>query len=207
MEQKITIVIIGAYPHLKDGVWRTSGVGDPGDHAGATFDRFRVLAGAALAARYRDVSLVLSGGAQHVGEDSCAAVLRRELLLLGVEESRMILEERSQSVHQQLYEIGLLAQRQHLGHLLIVSNEWHHPRLKAMIEHAPKLEMWRNLEWEQVNAEQVMLESGNSEWVAMVAAERSHPTLEPRVAQEEQGVRQVIDGTYRYKTFDTEGEL
>lgn len=207
MEQKTTLVIIGAYPHFKDGVWRSSGVGDPGDHAGPTFDRFRVLAGAALSARYPEAPLILSGGAQHVGEDSCAAVLRRELLELGVEESRMRLEERSQSVHQQLYEIGLLAQRNALGHLLVVTNEWHHPRLKAMVEHAPKLEMWRELSWERVDAEQVMLESGNTEWAGLVAAERSHPTLAPRIAMEEQGVRQVIDGTYRYKTFDTEGEL
>ncbi|MSU74636.1 YdcF family protein [Candidatus Kaiserbacteria bacterium] len=200
MEQPLAIVIIGAYPHLKDGVWRTSGVDDPGDHAGATFDRFRILAGATLARRHPDALLILSGGAQP-GADSCAEVARRELVELGVSGDRMILEERSRSVHQQLYEIGKLAQERHLGRLLVTTNEWHHPRLEAMIDHAPKLEMWRELEWERVDAEQVMLESRNPEWAAMVAAERTHPMLAKRTQMEEQGVRQVIDGTYRYLPF------
>lgn len=200
MEQPPTIVIIGAYPYLKDGVWRTSGIDDPGDHAGATFDRFRILAGATLARRHPDALLILSGGAQP-GADSCAVVARRELVELGINENRMVLEERSRSVHQQLYEIGTIAKMRHLRHLLLVTNEWHHPRLRAMIEHAPKLEMWQKLEWERVDAEQVMLESGNTEWATMVATERVHPKLAERITMEEQGVRQVIDGTYCYLPF------
>ena len=207
MEQKVTIVVIGAYPHYKDGVWQTSEVGDPGDHAGATFDRFRVLASVVLAAKYPEALLVLSGGTQDSKSPSCAAVLKKELLELGVSEGRMILEERSQSVHQQLYEIGVLAERQRLGHLLVVTNEWHHSRLRAMIEHAPRLAMWAELSWEPIDAEQVMLKTGNPQWTAMVAAERTHPKLVERIAMEERGVEQVIDGTYRYKTFDTDGEL
>ena len=50
-----------------------------------------------------------------------------------------------------------------LGNLLIVTNEWHHPRLKAMMKHAPKLEMWQKISWERVDAEQVMLDSKNPE--------------------------------------------
>lgn len=200
MEQLPTIVIIGAYPHQKDGVWRTSGVDDPGDHAGATFDSFRILAGATLARRHPDALLILSGGAQP-GAESCASVARRELIELGLNENRMILEERSHSVHQQLYEIGTIAKTRRLRHLLLVTNEWHHPRLQAVIEHAPKLEMWRELEWERVDAEHIMLESGNPEWAAMVAAERVHPKLVERITMEEQGARQVIDGTYRYLSF------
>lgn len=196
-----TIVIIGAYPHFRDGIWQTSGLEDPGDHAGATFDRFRVLAGSALAARYPESLLLLSGGAQKPEMPSCAAVLKHELSQLGISESRMLLEERSCSVHQQLYEIGLLAAQLHFGHMLIITNEWHHPRLKAMMEHAPKLEMWRELSWEPVAAEPIMLESGKREWVAMVEAERLHPRLIERIAMERQGVRQVKDGTYRYTPF------
>lgn len=195
-----TIVIVGAYPHQKDGVWRTSGIDDPGDHAGATFDHFRILAGAILARRYPDAPLILSGGAQP-GANSCAVVARRELVELGIAENRMILEERSHSVHQQLYEIGMIAKIRRLGHLFLVTNEWHHPRIAAMIEHSPKLEIWRKLSWERVGAEQVMLESGNTEWATMVATERVHPKLVERIKMEEQGVRQVIDGTYHYFPF------
>jgi hypothetical protein len=201
MEQDVTIVVIGAYPHFKDGKWQTSGVGDPGDHAGATFDRFRVLAGFALSQKYPNAKLLLSGGAQHEGEPSCAKVLEDELSELGVAKERMELEERSQSVHQQLYEIGKLAGEKHLPHLLIITNDWHHPRLKAMMEHAPKLEMWKDISWERIDAEQVMLDSGNADWAAMVAAERSHPKFAERVGMEEQGVRDVIAGVYRYKPF------
>jgi hypothetical protein len=193
------IVLIAAFPHCKDGKWQTSGVDDPGDHAGATFDRFRVLATSVLAVQYPQAKLLLSSGARYPDTPSGATVAARELTELGVDPGRFILEEHSQSVHGQLYEIGKMAVTQKFGHMLLVTNDWHHPRVVAMIKHAPHVEMWKDLSWESISAEQVMLDSGNSIWQKMVAAERVHPKYVERVEMEEQGVRQVVEGTYKYK--------
>ena len=195
------IVLFAAYPHYKDGVWRTSGVDDPGDHAGATFDRFRVLAVSWLAERYPKSLIIVSSGAQHHDTPSGAAVSARELAELGVAKKRMLLEERSQSVHQQLHYIGCMALEKRLGPLLVVTNDWHLPRLKAMVEYAPNVGIWKEVIWEPIGAEQVMLESENKEWQNMVVAERAHPKYRERLAMEEQGVRQVKEGTYRYKSL------
>ncbi|OGC86112.1 hypothetical protein A3D70_01820 [Candidatus Adlerbacteria bacterium RIFCSPHIGHO2_02_FULL_54_18] len=196
---KKLISILGADIWNDGGVWRTNGLDGPGDQSGVTLDRFRVVAGAYLAESQKDVTLLVQGGYAEGSRPSIASVMQKELIEFGVPVHQILLEEQSHSSYVQLLELQKIAVRERPAHLQIISNEWHLPRLKAMLEYREELSTLHTMHPEFIAAEEVLVREYPEEWQDTIAAVRKLPAVLARIKKEQQGAEQIRDGTYRFR--------
>lgn len=197
---KTLVSILGADIWNDNGVWRTNGLNGPGDHSGVTLDRFRVVAGAYLFEQSPDgTAFIVQGGLAQENKPSIAAVMKKELLELGVPEAAVLLEEKSHSSHTQLLELQTLAVREQPEHINIVSNEWHLPRLRAMLECLPELSKLCKMAPTFVEAEDVLVRQRPHEWSDSINKIRGRADVLKRIEKEELGAAQIRNGTYTFR--------
>jgi hypothetical protein len=184
-----------------NGTWRSNGLDGPGDAAGVTLDRFRVIAAAYLmeTRESNDVlTYIAQGGTEKDTRPSIASVLRRELIDLGVPLSAILVEEVSQSSYTQLLELQKIVIERKPDRIKIISNEWHIPRLEAMLATLDVLSELRALNPEFVTAEEVLVRTHPKEWGRIIEEVRTRPDVQARIEKEKRGVTQINDGTYQF---------
>ena len=137
------LVILGGGLKKDKGIWRTTNY-DEGDTFGIAGDRVRVVAGCFLFVNDFSDLLIASGGkGQYKDIPDCptiSEVIRKELIILGVPESKIMEDNESGNTHQQLKFIKSFVKSRGMDRVGIVSNEWHLPRIEAMMQHSPYLE-------------------------------------------------------------------
>lgn len=194
------IVILGGNIWLgkSNDLWQTQDVDGPGDAFGPTFCRLRVCAGFLVYRKFGGY-IIASGGKGTQEKPSIAEVIRRELLEFDVKDESIILEERSTDTHSQLREVqALVVQQPEIGYTQIISNVWHLPRINAMIKHSPHLEKLRHSPLIVRDAETVLLENNFAAWEDTIEQSRLHPGMARRLANESQGVDDIIAGRYKF---------
>src|SRR5262245_40347481 len=107
----------------------------PGDKHGPTFDQFRVIAASYL---FRETAtgilIIASGGEATKDQPSIARVITEELISLGIPRNWIIEEDQSKDTHQQLKGLCQIIKARNLVEVRLISNEWHLPRIQAMVE-------------------------------------------------------------------------
>ena len=193
------ISILGGAIWNNHDLWQTNGLNDPGDHNGVTNDHFRVLAGASLYKRNpKHTTLFVQGGLAKDLRPSIASVIKEELKAFDVPEDHIVLEERSVSTFSQLFELKLFTIKQKPMRLLIISNEWHLPRIEAMIKWIPELHELAELNPQSCAAEEILLQDSEKDWRIIIETARRREDIVARIVKEQQGVAQLQAGTYRY---------
>lgn len=193
----------------KDGrKWRTTNF-DEGDEFGCLGDRLRVVAGSYL---YRDrekanpnLLMVASGGRGQLekvpGAPTLAEVISEELADLGVPAEKILKENQSANTYQQLRELDNLVLNRGLTKFFIISNEYHLPRVQAMIELAPGLYNLRNLRLNNSlfleSAEKIVLSRERFQWEDVIKRVYATEAMKERVRLEESGVAKIRAGTYQ----------
>lgn len=200
MQEKATLLsLLGGVIWNHQGVWQTSGLDGPGDDVGSTYDRFRVLAAAYLYHKNSaSMTLLAQGGLATSTKPSIAYVMKEELRALDVPAEAILLEERSYSTFSQLNELNLQSPRD----LIILSNEWHLPRIRAMIELLPELENLQVQNPQLVAAEEILLQEDPHKWRAIIDAIRQRKDILARIKKERQGIEQLKAGTYKTNNLD-----
>ena len=194
------ISILGGAIWNDHGVWQTNGPDGPGDPDGVTNDRFRVLAGAYLYQKNPTYTTLLAQGGLAKGlRPSIARVIRTELKALDVPEDHILLEERSVSTFSQLFELKLIVVKEQPEHILIISNEWHLPRIEAMIKWIPELRELSEQKPHLVAAEEILLQEREKDWRVIIETLRQRDDMISRISKEQKGVKQIQAGTYRYQ--------
>lgn len=197
METLISILAGGIWNN--HGVWETNGDDGPGDASGVTYDRFRIEAGVNLYKKMAPyVILLVQGGLATELRPSLASVSKKELEALGVPTDRILMEERSSTTFSQLFELKSIIKHHKPKHLWIISNEWHLPRIQAMIDCLSELKELKKLV-QLFAAEEILLQASDSKWRIPIQNMRNTDEIKLRVAKEKQGVEQIQAGTYRYK--------
>ncbi len=160
------------------------------DAGGILWGSIRVEAGALLAAQYPEALVIVCGGGRRL-PPSHARVMQEELEIRGVRPDRIILEERSTNTQEQLTELRLLAQAIPIRSVLLVSNEYHIPRIEtfllSMQEGGPSISC--------VTAESVVVHADPSRSNAIQDIHAS-PVYILRLQREAQGVEAINAGTY-----------
>ncbi|PIS05296.1 MAG: hypothetical protein COT81_01920 [Candidatus Buchananbacteria bacterium CG10_big_fil_rev_8_21_14_0_10_42_9] len=197
------IILGGGLIEEKDGTWRTTNF-DEGDNFGVNGDRVRVVAAAYLANEYPDALLIpASGKGQYAsisGAPTIASVIKQELIELGVPKDRIILEEDSKNTYQNLAGVIDIIKAKDISEIKIVSNLWHIPRVKAMIETHPKLkEFYSAIPYELVFAEDIAIENEPGSWQADIEQAYGSKAMEKRLELEDKGIEQIKNGTYQYE--------
>lgn len=160
------------------------------DSGGMLWGSIRVEAGAYLAARFPDALVLVCGGGREV-PPSHAQVMKEELCALGVAPERIVTEEHSTNTQEQLVLLCSLATKHSANSVLLVSNEYHIPRIKAFLEYMDVGE----LSIDCVSAESVVIQEDPSRATAICDIHSSAPYI-LRLSHEAQGIEALRAGTY-----------
>ncbi len=104
---------------------------------------------------------------------------------------------------RQLTELAkFLAQTRRVEDVLIVSNDWQLPRIKAMIVFRDELMLLRSHEPRTrcVAAEDVLVGTNPERWYDEICAAYNTPAVRATIAKELNGAKMIADGTYQFPT-------
>jgi hypothetical protein len=141
--------------------------------------------------------IIASGGEATENQPSIANAIRGELVSLGVPDDSIIEEVQSKDTHQQLKGICQIIKERGLVEVRLISNVWHLPRIQAMVECSPALDVLRQIRWTLIAAEEVLLRSDLHKWKPIIESMWSDPRTAQRIALEKKGELEMREGIYR----------
>jgi uncharacterized SAM-binding protein YcdF (DUF218 family) len=205
MEPDAIMVLAGGIKQDATGRWVNTDLTAEDNKLGAPGAKLRVLAAALLAARYPEAVIVTGGGKGYdvpAGTTEqrpiLAEILRDELTECGVPIDRIVLEQNSNSTYQEFQELTTLIAKRGWRNIRTLTNRYHLNRVRAMIE-AEFPELSNRLQL--FSAEDILLEADPARWQAEFAEAYRSAFMAERIAKEEQGTKQIKDGTYQFLKY------
>jgi hypothetical protein len=203
MNNKKAIVIMGGglVKDKQTGEWRTTNYIE-GDNFGAMGDKLRVLAANYLFKEDSSQSIIASGGKGQLKDISdaptVAEAIKNELIELGVPAGKIIKDEKSGNTWQQFVELKNIILRDGLEKINLISNGWHLPRIKAMIELDEVLSglLQKNIIILK-SAEEVLIANNPEKWSREIEDAYKSEAMKKRIALEEKGIREIKEGNYK----------
>ncbi len=187
------------------GRWVNTDLTEEDNARGAPGGKLRVVAAAILAKRYPEAMIIASGGRGYdlpegTPEDrpALAEILRDELADYGVSPDKVILETASNSTYQQIGELERVIGEKQLKKILLVTNRYHLPRLKAMID-MKFPDLGKHASLELVSAEEVLILEDPHRWAGSIETAYQSEYMLARMANEQRGVEQICSGTYQFR--------
>ena len=199
------IVVLCGQIRRSGNTWRSVSYEDGGESLGAPGSDARIVAGSVLFIEKPNSTLLVSGrGSRNVDDPanapSLAAVAKDELVALGVPPERIIVESSSCSTYQQLLSIKDKIEEFGEGNTHLISNDYHLPRIKAMINHAPNIKdvpAFRKINL--VSAEQILLSKHPNDWKQRIENAYNSQQMKQIIEGERSGAGQVVSGSYEYR--------
>src|SRR3990167_7826314 len=197
-QYKTAIFLMGGGLVNDAGVWRTTNY-DEGDKFGIIGDRAVVVAAGFL---YQDEPEQLCVAAGGRGQDQdikdappVSAVLKQELIKLGVLNEDIMEENNSGNTYQQLRELQNIWQAKNFTQAALISNQHGLARIEAMIEYKIELAHFKDLlrvgRLKLLSAEEILLERAPAEWGGKIKRAYASEAMKKRIALEERGARQI----------------
>ncbi len=214
-DKKIDAIVILGGGLIKDkNGWRTIRFGDMKNSSAAEDvfgDNLRVVAGYFLyknqQEREKTPLILVSGGRGYLrkvkGAPCVAKVLKKELLKLGIPRSVILEEKKSDNTYQQLKILSALILKNKWKNIAIVSNWYHLPRVRAIIENVKDLEFLKNqIKSKKIfllSAENIVLKYDKKKWGDTIARAMKSKWMKKRIVLEKQGIRQLKAGLYKLR--------
>ncbi|MFH0923775.1 MAG: YdcF family protein [Candidatus Falkowbacteria bacterium] len=199
---KNAIIIIGGGLVKEKGKWRTTNFNE-GDNFAVQGDRLRVAAADYIFKNNPEQILIALGGKGQYENipnvPTVAEVIKRELVEIGVPVEKIIKEDQSGNTWQQLQELKKIIVGKKLENVIIISNEYHLPRIKAMVE--KDLELNKMLDAAKIklqSAEEIIIEHEPDQKKKIESVYKSKAMRE-RIALEQKGVIDIKKGRYKLK--------
>lgn len=199
VKRSLGVAIIGG-GLAKDtgGKWRTTYFTES-DSFGALGDRLRVIAGSYLYQENPEAELIVLGGKGQLkavpGVPAVANVIKQELIKLKVPARRIIVETRSGTTFEQLFALSRIIQRGKYDKIMIVSNQYHLSRIRAMIRCDTTLSRVLH-RVTLLSAEKIVLRKQPQEWADRISKAYASVAMRRRVQLEKQGIRDFKLGVY-----------
>ena len=201
MMRKMDVIAILGGGMIKDkNGWRTTRYNE-GDGYGIIGDRLRVVAAYMLYRADRNKLFIASGGKglyKNTDAPIIADVVEKELIELGVTPNLIVKESRSINTYQQLKFLAAILAKRKINRLKIVSNYWHLPRIKAMLQYAHKLKDIR-VDVKLISAEKVLVTKDPKTWKKIIQNMKTDDKLKQRIDLEKKGIQQIKSGQYKFK--------
>ncbi len=193
MNKHCLVVLSGGARKNRNGEWKTYGI---------LGDKFRIVAAHYLWNKDKNFFIVASGAKGELVnkiDEPLAEIIAQELTESGVKRKMIIKEPRSNNTHEQLLRLPGLIKKYKFGSTSIISNEWHLPRIMAMIENmVPDLKniLLKN-EIKFVAAENVLLKADPRKWTTAIQKIRTSKAMKIRIDKEKKGIQNILSGTYK----------
>jgi hypothetical protein len=204
-EKTETAIIILGGGLIKDGnKWRTTNFEEKGDEFGALGDRLRVLAGSYLFKDIQGSKIICSGGKGQLKDckdaPTVAEVLHNELVELDIPDGDIIKEEISGNTFEQLAGALKIIEEKKYERVMIISNEYHLPRIKTIIENFPELRKgFSSFNLELESAEKILVNRDSENWKEAIKKAYKSDNMKKRIKLEEQGVRNIREKRYKIR--------
>lgn len=216
MRHGTTVVALvgGILLHDPDGTFRTSTLDDHENPYGVFGDRLRSEAAALLYRQSpRDTSILVLGGVTPLHKTfpdapHLSAVIKRELLALGVPEERVeeVDLDPACGTYQQLLHLARRVREVYLStqidDLAILASLWQFPRIFAMIHFRDELAevlLRDRPRVRYVAAEDVVADHDPKRYAEIITAGR-RPEMARCIKSELRGASMVAEGTYKFPT-------
>lgn len=188
-----TILILGGLLRKKpDNTWRTG-----------NFNYLRILAGYHLykkLSKTNKINLVVSGGKgiyKHIpGIPTVSSVMKKELIKLGLKPKEINEENKSGTTYQELMWLSK-SYKKNWGIILIVSNSYHLPRIKTMLNKINKIKKLKKVA-KLISAEKIMSEYG-IKWNKKIEKMYTTDTMKKIIEMEKRGIADTKSGKYKFK--------
>lgn len=205
MDKKAIIIISAGVKKNKNGFWSNTDLTEKDDKLGASGGKLRVIAASYLYREKPDYFLIASGGRGYDIKDKSlnrpdlSQITKNELEKLGLPENKIIVENNSNTTFEQLKEFKKIILKLKLESVTIVSNIYHLPRLKAMINKDLVLNGYLaagkiNL----VSAEKILLKQNHKKWEKIIEEAYSSAWMRARIKKEKQGIKDLKNNKYKF---------
>jgi len=200
------IVVILAAGAKKDasGRWVSTDLLED-ERWGSPGGRMRVLAASVLYQKDPSRVIIASGGrGWDIKQDesqrpNLAGIIKHELMESGVPEEKIIEETASNTTFEQLFELKKIIQHGQYKSVLIISNEWHLPRIKAMLNYKDDLkELKKITEVKLISAEKVLMKHNKNQWQKIIRVSYDSKAMKQRIILEKQGIKLIKNNSYNY---------
>ena len=197
------VVILGGGLVKENGKWRTTNFNELGDDFGVLGDRLRIIAGSYLYKNNPEIFIIASGSKGQFKDipdaPTVSEIFKKELIELGVLKERIIKEDKGGSTYQQLQEIKKIIKENCLKKVIIISNEWHLPRVEAMIKYDSDLvKMLKEKKIEIKSAEKICLKYEPAKWQDIINIAYNSEEMINRIELEKRGVEQIKSSVYKF---------
>jgi len=199
----VIAILGGGLKKEKNGIWRSTNF-DEGDNFGADGSRVRIIAGAYLYKNNLCDFIVASGGKGQYKKNpeapNISSVIKRELIELGIPSKKIIEEKKSNNTYEQLREFKKIIENKKIKKFKIISNKYHLPRIKAMIEIDNKLNgLFKKKIIKLESAEKIILKYDSKKWLSIINDAYSNRRMKEKIKLENQGLKDIKNGTYKFK--------
>jgi len=204
IDQLTTIMILGGMlKKTNKGVWRTTRYDEKADDIGPTGDRIRVDAADYMFKNNPGLLIIAAGRRGQLDKikdvPTISSVIKKELIELNVPENKIIEESKSDNTYQGLQELKKIIKKRRLRRVGIISNEWHLPRIEAMINNDPEMKDLRDKrKIFLVSADKIVLENEPNKWKSIIRTAYKDKGLRKRIALEKAGIQQIKSGLYKF---------
>lgn len=204
-QRKEAIAVLGGVIRKKkDGTWRTSSLYEKGESFGSLGDGLRVKAAALMYQQNPNYLIVVSGGygrfKKIAGISTLVQVIKDELLHLKVPKRAIIIEDKSNSTYEQLQEIKKIINKNNITDLILISNDWHLPRVRTMIKldwELKKMVKKRHLKLK--SAEKILINEKPLLWRKKIEKFYNQNKMKLIIQLEKKGVKNLLEGKYIFR--------
>lgn len=171
--------------------------------SGLLGDNFRIIAAKYLWDKNKNLFIIVSGGKgqlSHIADmEPLAQIMAKELVELGIDRKIIIKESRSYNTYEQMIKLAGLIKKYKFDHISIISNKWHLPRIKALIENIVTglKPLLLNNKIKLLSAEKVLLKNDQKKWGVIIKKIYANPRTRNRIKMEKQGIKDILNGKYK----------
>lgn len=191
--KKCLVILSGWAKKNKKGVWKTSG---------SSGVKLRITATKCLWDKDNSLFIVAAGKKGelvNIIDRPLAEIIAQELIELGVSKKMIIKEPKSDNTYEHLVNLPGLIKKYKFDDISIISNEWHLPRIKIMIEHMfPKLKnLMSTKKLKLIAAEDILIKSDPKKWSAKIQRIRTSKAYRAKVKEENKGIQDILKNRYK----------
>src|SRR3989344_7674367 len=195
MQNKAIVILAGGFRKNRKGRWQSDGFSGP-----VSGSNLRVLAGSYLFKKDPRRIIIASGGRGYLRKykdaPGCSDIMRKELKALGIPGHKIIEEKKSNNTYQQLEELNQLLKKLKINNVIIVSNQYHLPRVKAMLKYLFEFKLADKIRF--IQAEKVVIEYHLGLKYKIEKLYQSEK-VKKMIQKEKEGIKQIKNGRYDIK--------
>jgi hypothetical protein len=205
MSKRAIIILSASIKKDKNGNWSSTDLKEKDDKCGAPGGKQRLLAAKYLYEKNNDYFLIATGGRGNDVKDrspdrpDLCRIIKNELIELGIPENIIYLENRSNTTFEQLQELKKNILKLDLELAMIISNKYHLPRLRIMIDKDPIMNSYMASGIiKLVSAEAILIKQNPEKWGREIKTIYESDWMKIRIKNERQGVRDLKNNKYKF---------